>query len=103
VIGEVAADGAASPLDRVGSGDAPFLVLHGTEDALVPPLNPQAFTAASRTAGVPAELVMVQHTGHSMATPGQQPSTQTVRSMMVDFFATTLDPHPGGSRLGRGA
>ena len=65
----LAAATAASPLDYISNASTPSLVLHGTDDAFVPPLNSQAFTAALNGAGVAAHLVMVQHTGHSMATP----------------------------------
>jgi acetyl esterase/lipase len=89
---------AASPLDYVSNRSAPFLVLHGADDTFLPPLNSRAFSAALQSAGVSAELVMVQHTGHSMTTPGQLPATPTVESMMADFFASTLDPRPVPSR-----
>jgi acetyl esterase/lipase len=87
----VALESTASPIDYVSSSSAPFLVLHGADDPLLPPLNSQAFSAALRNAGVSADLVMVQHTGHSMSTPGQLPDTPTVQSMMSGFFSSTLN------------
>ncbi|MDQ6773880.1 MAG: alpha/beta hydrolase [Candidatus Dormibacteraeota bacterium] len=81
---------AASPITHVGPGDPPFLILHGSDDMLVPPRQSQDLAHRLGAAGVPVALVMVQHTGHSMASPGQQPSTDDVTAMVVDFFSRTL-------------
>src|SRR5262249_50144127 len=62
---------AASPVTYVAPGDPPFLILHGTDDVLVRPHHSQDLARRLRAAGVPATLVMVQHTGHTMLTPGQ--------------------------------
>jgi acetyl esterase/lipase len=81
---------AASPVTYVGPGDPPFLILHGTDDVLVRPHHSQDLARRLEAAGVPATLVMVQHTGHSMATPGQQPTSEEVVTLVEDFFSRTL-------------
>jgi acetyl esterase/lipase len=81
---------AASPLNYVASGDPPFLILHGTDDVLVRPHHSQDLARRLQGAGVPATLVMVRHTGHTMLTPGQQPASIEVVGMVADFFARTL-------------
>lgn len=47
---------AASPITHVGSGFPPTLLLHGLDDAMVPPASSQAMHDALAAAGVPAEL-----------------------------------------------
>jgi acetyl esterase/lipase len=86
----VAEKAAASPANHVVPGDPPFLILHGTDDVLVPPHHSRDLAQRLRAAGVPVTLVMVEHTGHSMDTPGQQPSSQEVTAMVADFFTRTL-------------
>jgi len=81
---------AASPVTYVGAGDPPFLILHGTDDVLVRPHHSQDLARRLRAAGVPVTLVMVQHTGHTMATAGQEPSSTEVTAMVADFFSRTL-------------
>jgi acetyl esterase/lipase len=81
---------AASPANYVAPGDPPFLVVHGTDDVLVRPHHSRDLVQRLKSAGVPATLVMVEHTGHSMDTPGQQPSPGEVTAMVVDFFSRTL-------------
>lgn len=66
---------AASPANHVAPGDPSFLILHGGDDVLVPPHHSRDLAQRLKAAGVPATLVMVEHTGHSMDTPGQQPSS----------------------------
>jgi acetyl esterase/lipase len=81
---------AASPVTYVASGDPPFLILHGTDDVLVRPHHSQDLAGRLEAAGVPATLVMVEHTGHSMLSPGQQPTSDAVVALVADFFSRTL-------------
>jgi acetyl esterase/lipase len=81
---------AASPVSYVAPGDPPFLILQGADDLLVRPHHSSDLAQRLRAAGVPATLVTVAHTGHTMATPGQQPSPSEVTAMVADFFARTL-------------
>lgn len=81
---------AASPVNDVAVGDPPFLILHGTDDMLVRPHHSQDLARRLEAAGVPATLVMTQHAGHSMVTPGQQPSSDEVVSLVAAFFSRTL-------------
>jgi acetyl esterase/lipase len=86
---------AASPLTYVAAGDPPFLILHGADDVMVRPYQSQELARRLQAAGVPVTLVLVEHTGHSMVTPGQRPSPDEVVDMVVAFFTRTL--HSGGS------
>ncbi|WP_432989462.1 alpha/beta hydrolase fold domain-containing protein [Dactylosporangium sp. CA-233914] len=80
----------ASPINYVTDDAPPFLILHGTQDEDVRPRQSVRFAERLRAAGVPTTFVTVAGTGHTLATPGQQPSTQEVTGMVVDFFTATL-------------
>ena len=60
-------------LAKIGSVRAPVFIAHGTDDTLVSPHHSTDLAARLRAAGVPTTLVLVKHTGHTVATPGQQP------------------------------
>jgi acetyl esterase/lipase len=55
----------ASPMAHVGPGDAPFLLVQGTRDDLVPPDHARRMRAALHAAGVPATLVELRGVGHA--------------------------------------
>src|SRR5688572_21590931 len=57
---------AASPISHVTSDDAPFLLIHGREDVLVLPNQSEAMLSRLSQAGVPAELILVDHAGHEL-------------------------------------
>ncbi|MGW5669548.1 alpha/beta hydrolase fold domain-containing protein [Micromonospora sp. NPDC003776] len=80
----------SSPINHITGQAPPFLILHGAQDQDVAPRQSVRFAEQLRTASVPAEFVEVTGTGHTLATPGQQPSTQEVTDMVVDFFMATL-------------
>ncbi len=54
----------ASPLTHVSKGDAPFLIVHGDADPLVPHRQSELLLVALLQAGVPAELHTVKGGGH---------------------------------------
>ena len=54
----------ASPVRHVGKGTPPALLLHGTDDPLVPIEQAEVFAAALEKAGVPVELVRMEGAGH---------------------------------------
>jgi acetyl esterase/lipase len=55
---------AASPITYVSRDDPPFLILHGTEDPLVPLNQSERLAGALRAAGVPCTFVKVVGAGH---------------------------------------
>jgi acetyl esterase/lipase len=61
----------ASPIHFVDGKDPPVLLIHGKEDRQVLPAQSEAFAKRLRTAGVPAELLLVPGVGHGFigATP----------------------------------
>lgn len=54
----------ASPETHITGDDAPFLILHGTDDRIVPYDQSVQFDAALRAAGVESELISVEGGGH---------------------------------------
>jgi acetyl esterase/lipase len=55
---------AASPITYVSRDDPPFLILHGTEDPLVPCNQSERLAEALKTVGVPCVFVKVIDAGH---------------------------------------
>ncbi|MGY1625161.1 alpha/beta hydrolase fold domain-containing protein [Geodermatophilus sp. SYSU D00965] len=54
----------ASPITHVTADAPPFLLVHGTEDWLVPCAQSEQLAAALTAAGAPVELVPVEGAGH---------------------------------------
>lgn len=76
---------AASPLTYVTADDPPFLIMHGTEDKLVPTRQSRDLHAALEAAGVDSTLRVIEGAGH-----GFRP--QEVLPDVVAFFDRTLRP-----------
>ena len=74
--------GLASPIFHITKDCPPFLLLHGTEDRLVPVSQSTRFYDALKKAGVEAEIVIQEGAGHdsSVFSP---PETQ---KKVIDFF-----------------
>ena len=54
----------ASPQTYITGDDSPFLILHGTEDRVVPYEQSVQFDSALRAAGVESELISIEGGGH---------------------------------------
>jgi dipeptidyl aminopeptidase/acylaminoacyl peptidase len=54
----------ASPVKLVSKGDAPFLLVHGDADTLVPVGHAHLMDEELRNAGVPCELFVIPGGGH---------------------------------------
>lgn len=54
----------ASPITFVSQDDPPFLIIHGTNDPLVPYQQSVSFRDALQRAGVPVALITVENGGH---------------------------------------
>jgi acetyl esterase/lipase len=59
----------ASPLRFVNSNSAPFFLLHGDQDTLVPLQQSEIFYDALKKAGIEAKLVVVPGKGHGIGAP----------------------------------
>ena len=78
----------ASPVTYVSSDDAPFLIIHGDRDDQVFLNQSQELCASLTSAGVPAELVVVQNAGHNFIPADGQisPSRGEITILVGDFF-----------------
>jgi acetyl esterase/lipase len=79
----------ASPIAHVGAGDPPFLLVHGTNDDLVPVSHPRRMAEALQKAGTPASLIELPRIGHGFVgfVTGGEP---TVRCTVEAFLARWL-------------
>jgi acetyl esterase/lipase len=59
----------ASPLTYVTADDPPFLIVHGTQDPIVPFNQSELLHAALAKAGVPSTLIAVEGAGHGTGFP----------------------------------
>jgi len=78
----------ASPVTYVSRDDAPFLILHGSEDQLVPVSQSELLNRALLDVGVESQLVVVQNAGHGFAVEGGEidPDRRELGRMILDFF-----------------
>src|SRR5262245_40335900 len=72
----------ANPINYVSKDSAPFLILHGDADPLVPLGQSELLHAALKKAGVPSELVVIKGGGHG----GAGFATQENQQKIEQFF-----------------
>lgn len=80
----------ASPIDHVGAGDAPHLIVHGTADPIVPFAQSVNYKKRLVDAGVPAVLITVQDGRHGQ---GFGPA---VNHIVADYLDQELLGMPHG-------
>jgi acetyl esterase/lipase len=80
----------ASPLTYVSKDAAPFLIMHGDKDDIVPLRQSELFAKALKRAGVEATLQVVKGNGHG----GPGFHSLESRKLIEDFFAK----HLGGAK-----
>ena len=77
----------ASPIASVSSDDAPFLLIHGDKDQLVPIVHSEKMEAALRGANVPVKLIRVTGSGHVIQPKPEYPD---FTSEMIRWFDAHL-------------
>lgn len=80
----------ASPVSYISPDDPPFLIIHGTQDELVPYNQSVGFAQRLKAAGVRAELVSVSGGTHALTTPGQRPDPTQITDRITSFLVTEL-------------
>src|SRR5262249_23388877 len=75
----------ANPISYVGKDNPPFLLIHGDQDPLVPPHQPELLAEALQKAGIEATLHLVQGAGHGVG--GRE-----VNELVDAFFDRHLKP-----------
>jgi acetyl esterase len=81
-----------SPIEHVKPGLPPFLLVHGTQDTVVPYEQSKQMLAKLHRSGVPAELVTVEGGGHGLR--GWELSTRFTpyRQKIIDWLHLRLSP-----------
>ncbi|MBN1421976.1 MAG: alpha/beta hydrolase [Planctomycetes bacterium] len=74
----------ASPMAHIDAKDPPFLILHGTEDKLVPYAQAVAFKEKLEKAGVAVELYSAEGAGHGFFNrdPHYQPTLEAMEAFL---------------------
>lgn len=79
----------ASPLWRVDAKSAPFLIFHGSLDALVPPDHSERLDAALKKAGVESTYILFPDEGHGW---GKKANQDRFAAETLAFFKKHLKP-----------
>tara|TARA_R110002095_G_scaffold138534_1_gene120289 strand:+ start:260806 stop:263562 length:2757 start_codon:yes stop_codon:yes gene_type:complete len=79
----------ASAVSHITKDDPPFLILHGTKDALVPVEQSELLAAALKQGNIPVELLIIEGAPHSFHL---QPKQQDLRPTVIGFFDRHLKP-----------
>ncbi len=80
----------ASPVEFASKDDAPFLILHGDKDPLVPMSQSEELYNALKRTGADVTLVKVKNAGHGFAPHGTDPNLDQIKQMILTFFSTHL-------------
>jgi acetyl esterase/lipase len=82
---------AASPVTYVSPDDPPFLVVHATNDTIVPFAQSEELVAKLQASHVPVTFIAVHGGGgHSLEEPNGDPDPHEITNSVVTFFETTL-------------
>lgn len=84
----------ASPVTYIDAKDPPFLLIHGTEDKVVPVSQSYGAEARMKAAGVPVESIYITGVDHSfIGKTAADTHTATMRAVNAtfDFFHQKLD------------
>lgn len=79
-----------SPIQHVRRDLPPFLLIHGTADTVVPYEQSVRMLERLKAAGVPAELVTVEHGGHGLRGWERSPALVSYRKRMLDWLLRTV-------------
>lgn len=83
----------ASPIFYVNKDSAPFFLMHGGADTLVPPEQSEIFYAALKKAGVDSQLEIIPNKGHGIIAPPR------VAQEIYQFFGKYLDGSDTGQKM----
>jgi len=79
----------ASPIFHVSPDDAPFFIIHGSDDMIVPLEQSTSLTKELRKAGVEVELVIIEGMGHGPQDEEKREEFVQALGKAIDF----LDKH----------
>ena len=78
----------ASPVTHIDAASAPFLVVHGARDTVVPVAHARRLVAALREAGIAVDYVEVPEAGHDVF------AWERVGERTLAFLGRYLEPNP---------
>lgn len=81
---------AANPITYIDKQDPPFLIVHGSQDPLVPVHQSQLLEAALKKAKVPVQLIVVEGAGHG----GRAFNTPETNELIRKFFDQHVKQSP---------
>jgi acetyl esterase/lipase len=84
---------AASPVTHIDADDPPFLIMHGTQDGVLPVEQAELMHAGLTEAGVPSTLVIVENGDHSLNPMHGKEVSHTwdeINQIIFDFLETNL-------------
>lgn len=81
---------AASPVTHVSPDDPPFLILHGTQDGVIPVEQAEIMNARLVETGVPSLLVIVENGDHSLQGKNTSPTQDEINAAILDFLKKNL-------------
>jgi acetyl esterase/lipase len=84
---------AASPVTYIDADDPPFLIIHGTQDAVLPVEQAEIMHAQLTKAGVPSTLVIVENGDHGLNPSFGREVSHTwedINQIIFDFWETNL-------------
>lgn len=85
-VGEGKIPGARSPLYYLGADTPHFLLLHGTDDRVVPIAESERFCRALQEHGVPVQFYAIQGAGHAT----QHFHQEEVKRLILNFLEETV-------------
>jgi acetyl esterase/lipase len=80
----------ASPLSWMDANDPPFLLIHGTDDFLIPVSESRYFVEEYESAGAQAELVALEGAGHGFFAYLNREAAQQALPYVMDFIERLL-------------
>lgn len=86
---------AVSPVTYVDKGDAPMLLIHGSEDVAVPPRQSEIMAEKLNAVGVPAQVRIIQGANHAWygKTPeATRDASREAMKLTIDYFDAQLKP-----------
>ena len=80
----------ANPITHISKGDAPFLIIHGTDDKLVPLSQSELLQEALTKGGIESELLVLKGADHGGKEFQSQVANAENRKKLLDFFGKHL-------------
>lgn len=76
----------ASPLPWLDGSEPPFLLIHGSDDRLVPFSESELMAASLEAVGIPVELIAIEGADHGFFAEMQRPEAQLAADIVRDYL-----------------